>query len=75
GRAAGAPAPPRRVSRTAIAVDETAVDGAVDGLGRAHLAASAGLRRLQTGRIYNYALAVVLGVVLVVTIAVAVFRR
>jgi NADH-quinone oxidoreductase subunit L len=62
----------RRVSRLAIAVDEGAVDGAVNGVGRAHLAASAVLRRLQTGRIYNYALAVVLGVVLVITIAVAV---
>jgi NADH-quinone oxidoreductase subunit L len=62
----------RRVSRLAIAFDEGAVDGAVEGVGRAHLAASAVLRRLQTGRIYNYALAVVLGVVLVITIAVAV---
>jgi len=62
----------RRVSRLAIAVDEGAVDGAVNGVGRAHLAASAVLRRLQTGRIYNYALAVVLGVVLVITIAAAV---
>ena len=75
GAVDGVAALARRVSRTAIAVDEKAVDGAVDGLGRAHLAASAGLRRLQTGRIYNYALAVVLGVVLVVTVAVAVFRR
>jgi NADH-quinone oxidoreductase subunit L len=63
----------RRVSRLAIRFDEGAVDGAVDGVGRAHLAASSVLRRLQTGRLYNYALAVVLGVVLVVTIAVAVF--
>jgi NADH-quinone oxidoreductase subunit L len=62
----------RRVSRLAIVVDEGAVDGAVNGIGRAHLAASAVLRRLQTGRISNYALAVVLGVVLVITIAVAV---
>jgi NADH-quinone oxidoreductase subunit L len=58
----------RGVSRLAIRFDE----GAVDGVGRAHLAASSALRRLQTGRLYNYALAVVLGVVLVITIAVAV---
>ena len=62
----------RRVSGLAIAVDEGAVDGAVNGIGRAHLAASGVLRRLQTGRISHYALAVVLGVVLVITIAVAV---
>jgi len=63
----------RRVSRLAIFFDEGAVDGAVNGVGRAHLAVSSALRRLQTGRIYNYALAVVLGVALVITIAVAVF--
>jgi len=63
----------RRVSRWAIRFDEGAVDGAVDGVGRVHLAASSALRSLQTGRIYNYALAVVLGVVLVITIAVTVF--
>jgi NADH-quinone oxidoreductase subunit L len=63
----------RGVSRLAIAFDETAVDGAVNGTGRAHLAVSSVLRRLQTGRIYNYALAVVVGVALVVTIAVTVF--
>ena len=63
----------RGVSRLAIVFDERAVDGAVNGVGKAHLAASSVLRRLQTGRIYNYALAVVLGVALVITIAVAVF--
>ncbi len=62
----------RGLSRGAIIFDEGAVDGAVNGVGKAHLAVSSGLRRLQTGRIYNYALAVVLGVVLVITIAVAV---
>jgi NADH-quinone oxidoreductase subunit L len=63
----------RGVSRRAILFAEGAVDGAVNGVGRVHLAASSVLRRLQTGRLYNYALAVVLGVVLVITIAVAVF--
>ena len=62
----------RGVSRLAIVVDEGAVDGAVNGIGRAHLSVSSVLRRLQTGRIYNYALAVVLGVVLVIMLAVAV---
>ncbi len=69
----GAAALARRVSRLAIVFDEGAVDGAVNGVGKVHLAASSALRRLQTGHIYNYALAVVLGVVLVITIAVAVF--
>jgi NADH-quinone oxidoreductase subunit L len=63
----------RRVSRLAIFFDEGVVDGAVNGVGRIHLAASSLLRRLQTGYLYNYALAVVLGVVLVITLVVAVF--
>ncbi|MCJ7488366.1 MAG: NADH-quinone oxidoreductase subunit L [Candidatus Aminicenantes bacterium] len=63
----------RRVSRLAIFFDEGVVDGAVNGVGRVHLAASSLLRRLQTGYIYNYALAVVLGVALVITLVVAVF--
>jgi len=62
----------RRVSRLAIFFDEGVVDGAVNGVGRIHLAASSFLRRLQTGYLYNYALAVVLGVVLVITLIVAV---
>jgi len=63
----------RCVSRLAIFFDEGVVDGAVNGVGRIHLAASSFLRRLQTGYLYNYALAVVLGVVLVITLIVAVF--
>jgi NADH-quinone oxidoreductase subunit L len=63
----------RRVSRLAIFFDEGVVDGAVNGVGRVHLAASSLLRRLQTGYVYNYALAVVLGVVIVITLVVAVF--
>ena len=63
----------RGVSRLAIRFDEGVVDGSVNGIGRAHLAVSAFLRRAQTGRISNYALAVVLGVILAITIVVAVF--
>jgi NADH-quinone oxidoreductase subunit L len=63
----------RCVSRLAIFFDEGVVDGAVNGVGRVHLAASSLLRRLQTGYVYNYALAVVLGVVIVITLVVAVF--
>jgi len=62
----------RRVSRLAIFFDEGVVDGAVNGVGQVHLAASSLLRRLQTGYVYNYALAVVLGVALVITLAIAV---
>ena len=63
----------RRVSRLAIFFDERVVDDAVNGVGRVHLIASSLLRRLQTGYIYNYALAVVLGAALVITLVVTVF--
>ena len=63
----------RGVSRLAIFFDEGAVDGAVNAVGRVHLAASSFLRRLQTGHLYNYALAVVLGAALVITLVIAVF--
>jgi NADH-quinone oxidoreductase subunit L len=62
----------RRISRLAIFFDEGVVDGAVNGVGRVHLAISTLLRRLQTGYIYNYALAVVLGIALVITLVIAV---
>jgi NADH-quinone oxidoreductase subunit L len=62
----------RAGSRLAIRFDGEVVDGAVNGVGRVHLAVSSLLRRLQTGFIYNYALAVVLGVALVITLIVVV---
>jgi NADH-quinone oxidoreductase subunit L len=68
----GAARAARAVSRLAIRFDGGVVDGAVNGVGRVHLAASALLRRLQTGFVYNYALAVVLGVALVITLIVVV---
>ena len=68
----GAAAMARGVSRLSILFDEGVVDGAVNGVGRAHLAASSLLRRLQTGFVYNYALAVVLGAALVITLVIVV---
>jgi len=63
----------RRVSRLTILFDDGVVDGAVNGVGRIHLAASSLLRRLQTGYVYNYALAVVLGAALIITLVITVF--
>jgi len=63
----------RGVSRLAIFFDDGVVDRVVLEIGRVHLAASLFLRRLQTGYVYNYALAAVLGVALIVTLAVTVF--
>ncbi len=63
----------RGSSTASIRFDEGVVDGAVNGVGRAHRAFSAGLRRLQTGYVYNYALAIVIGLLVLVTLAVTVF--
>ena len=57
------------IGRKAFAAFDTrVVDGAVNGLARLAQGASQGLRRTQTGIVQNYALALVLGVVLVVGI-------
>jgi NADH-quinone oxidoreductase subunit L len=63
----------RKLSRVSITFDGRVVDGAVNGIGRVHLLVSALLRRLQTGYIYNYALAVVLGIVILLTLVVTIF--
>ena len=50
--------------------DKGVIDGAVNGLGRSLRGASGQLGRLQTGGVQSYALAVVLGVVLVIALVV-----
>jgi NADH-quinone oxidoreductase subunit L len=63
----------RKFSSASMAFDEEVVDGAVNGVGRAHRSLSQGLRRLQTGYVYNYALAIVIGLVILVSLAVTIF--
>ncbi len=48
--------------------DKSVVDGGVNGLGRGFRLASLGMKRLQTGLVQQYALALVLGVVFVVAV-------
>ena len=48
--------------------DKTVVDGGVNGLGRGFRLVSLGMKRLQTGLVQQYALALVLGVVFVVAV-------
>ena len=45
-------------------VDRKVIDGAVNGTGRVFKELGGGLRRVQTGRVRNYALGIMLGVVL-----------
>ena len=47
-------------------IDRDVIDGAVNGIGRAFRSAGGGLRKVQTGLVRNYALAIVLGAVLLV---------
>ena len=63
----------RGVSSLSMAFDEVVVDGAVNGIGRAHTTVSRGLRRLQSGFVYNYALAIVIGLVILISLAVTIF--
>jgi NADH-quinone oxidoreductase subunit L len=47
-------------------IDRDVIDGAVNGVGRTFRGVGGGLRRVQTGLVRNYALAIVLGAVLLV---------
>ncbi len=64
----------RRISSISMLFDGRIVDGAVNGIGFLHRKLSGRLRRLQTGYIYNYALAIVLGVLILVSLVVTLFR-
>ncbi len=63
----------RDSSTVSIRVDEDVIDGAVNGVGRAHRVLSGGLRKLQTGYVYNYALAIVIGLVVLMALVATVF--
>ncbi|MBM3293876.1 MAG: NADH-quinone oxidoreductase subunit L [Candidatus Aminicenantes bacterium] len=69
----GAAALTRRLSKISIFFDGRVVDGAVNGVGAVHRHASRLLRRVQTGYVYNYALAVVFGLVIIMALVVTVF--
>jgi NADH-quinone oxidoreductase subunit L len=60
--------PGRWVADGAVWVDVHVVDGAVNGLGRATCGLAGGGRRLQTGFVRSYALAVLLGTVVVLAL-------
>jgi NADH-quinone oxidoreductase subunit L len=63
----------RAVSALSIFFDARVVDGAVNGIGSFHRRFSAGLKKLQTGFVYNYALAIVIGIVIIIAIMAAFF--
>jgi NADH-quinone oxidoreductase subunit L len=52
-----------RVSQAMWWFDREVVDGTVNGIGRATVGSGRGLRRVQTGRVQNYALGIALGLI------------
>jgi NADH-quinone oxidoreductase subunit L len=63
----------RRLSSASVTFDEGVVDGAVNGIGTVHRFLSRKLARVQTGYVYNYALSIVIGLILLVGLVVAFF--
>jgi len=68
----GAAALVRAISRLAIGFDGEVIDGAVNGIGSLSRLIATGLRGLQTGFVYNYALAIVLGLVIIIALVVTI---
>jgi NADH-quinone oxidoreductase subunit L len=63
----------RGLAAGSVAFDEKVVDGAVNGIGAAHRFFSRKLAGVQSGYMYNYALSIVIGLVLLVGLAVVIF--
>jgi NADH:ubiquinone oxidoreductase subunit 5 (subunit L)/multisubunit Na+/H+ antiporter MnhA subunit len=68
----GAAALVRRLSNISIGFDRDIVDGAVNGIGSVSRLISRGLRGLQTGFVYNYALSIVVGIVIIISLVVTI---
>jgi NADH-quinone oxidoreductase subunit L len=68
----GAAALVRKTSSAAIGFDRDVVDGAVNGIGSFARLIATGLRGLQTGFIYNYALSIVIGIVIIISLVVTI---
>ncbi|MFH0977245.1 MAG: NADH-quinone oxidoreductase subunit L [Spirochaetota bacterium] len=64
----------RKISTGSMAIDSHVVDGAVNGVGSINNFFSKILKRFQTGYVYNYALSIVIGVVIILTLTVIVYN-
>jgi NADH-quinone oxidoreductase subunit L len=69
----GAASLTRSISKVSMRFDGGIVDGAVNGVGAVNQAISRLLKRLQTGYVYNYAMALVFGVAVILALVVAIF--
>ena len=63
----------RKVSSASIVVDSNVVDGAVNGVGAVNTIFSKVLKRFQTGYVYNYALSIVIGIIILISLTVIVY--
>jgi NADH-quinone oxidoreductase subunit L len=63
----------RKISNASIRFDGGFVDGAVNGVGTLNRRISYVLKRLQTGYVYNYAMALVFGIAVILALVVAIF--
>ena len=61
-------------ARAGLRVDINGVDAAVNGLARAILVGGGALRRLQTGMVTHYALAMIAGVIAAITVFAVVWQ-
>jgi len=69
----GAAALTRGLSSLSMLFDGRAIDGAVNGLATVQRTLSGALRRVQTGYVYNYALAVIFGILVLISLVVTIF--
>jgi NADH-quinone oxidoreductase subunit L len=63
----------RGLSSLSMLFDGRAIDGAVNGLATVQRALAGALRRVQTGYVYNYALAVIFGILVLISLVVTIF--
>jgi len=64
-----------RAARAGLRIDVVAVDGAVNGVAHSILRGGGALRRLQTGVVTHYALAMIVGVIAATVILAVAWRR
>jgi len=63
----------RKISSLSISFDANVVDGTVNGIGAAYRYFSSALRKVQDGYVYNYALSIVTGIVIIISLVVIIF--
>jgi NADH-quinone oxidoreductase subunit L len=63
----------RKISSASIVIDGNVVDGAVNGVGAVNKFFSRILKKFQSGYVYNYALSIVIGIIILISLTVIVY--